>query len=314
MTIGHTKTLRRLKNRRFPQPWGGAGLCRPAGFTLVELLVVIAIIGILMALLLPAVQAARESARRLQCTNNLKQIGLAIHLYEYTHHVFPPPKLANPGHNLMTFLLPYMDQKNVHEMYDFTEDWDSPGNRYSREIPIAVFLCPTSPGDHYREGANGACSDYATCTTILGSADRTALINAGIISDRGAAKNWFNLFQPYNRGYSTMADVTDGLSNTFMLFEDAGRPAEYLENGRRGSPYAVTSGAEWASEYADFYVHEICNGSQWFNCSNRNEIYSFHTDGANFLYGDGSVHFNAEVIDPETFVSLFTRAGDDVAR
>jgi prepilin-type processing-associated H-X9-DG protein len=111
--------------------------------------------------------------------------------------------------------------------------------------------------------------------------------------------------------------VRDGLSNTFMLFECSGRPLKYLENGRRGDPDTTPkepiSGAEWASAEAEFWIHEVCHGSQFFNCNNHNEIYSLHPGGANFLYGDGSVHFHSETIEPEAFVSLFTRAAGDVA-
>ena len=97
-----------------------------------------------------------------------------------------------------------------------------------------------------------------------------------------------------------------------MLFECSGRPWKYLENGRRGDPNATPkepiSGAEWASAEAEFWIHEVCNGSQLLNCSNRNEIYSFHPGGANFLYGDGSVHFHSETIDAEYILAYCARA------
>jgi len=290
----------------------------PRAFTLVELLVVIAIIGILVAMLLPAVQAARESARRMQCSNHLKQIGLALHNYHDGHRVLPPPKLVNPGHNLMTFLLPYLEQGNVQAIYDFCQDWDSPANGPARKTPIAVFVCPSGPSDRSVKGQDYAVSDYAACENFPGSPERAALIATGVISDRGAAECWYNLFRPYWAGSSRLADVRDGLSSTFMLFEDVGRPLKYLENGRRGDPTKPPkepiSGAEWASAEAEFWIHTICNGSQLFNCHNNNEIYSFHPDGANFLYGDGAVRFHADSMHAETFVSLFTRAAGDVVK
>lgn len=285
-----------------------------AAFTLVELLTVIAILGILIALLLPAVQAAREAARRTQCKNHLKQIGLGILNYESVHRVFPLPKTVQPDHNLLTFLLPYVEQQAIYDQYDWNSNWSSARNRPARENAIETYLCPTAPSDRSCRNRRYHATDYATCENIHGSVSGP-LVAAGVIRDR---RSWYNLFQPYWEGPSKAAAVRDGLSNTFMLFECSGRPLKYLENGRRGDPDATPkepiSGAEWASAEAEFWIHEVCNGSQLFNCSNRNEIYSFHPGGANFLYGDGSVQFHSETIEAETFVSLFTRAADDVPR
>jgi prepilin-type N-terminal cleavage/methylation domain-containing protein/prepilin-type processing-associated H-X9-DG protein len=283
-------------------------------FTLVELLVVIAIIGILIAILLPAIQAAREAARGLQCRNHLKQIGLGILNYESTHQVYPLPKTVRPDHNLLTFLLPYVEQQAAYDLYDWNSNWSSIKNRPARQNQIETFLCPTAPSDRTCRNRRYYAADYANCEHIHGSVS-APLVAAGVITDR---RSWYNLFQPYWEGPSRAAAVRDGLSNTFMLFECSGRPLKYLKNGRRGDPDATPkepiSGAEWASAEAEFWIHEVCNGSQLFNCSNRNEIYSFHPGGANFLYGDGSVHFHSETINAETFVSLFTRAGGDVPR
>ena len=283
-----------------------------SGFTLVELLVVIAIMGVLVALLLPAVQAAREAARRMQCSNHLKQIGLGIINYESTYRVFPMPKTEDPDHNLLTFVLPYVEQQAVYDQYDFNTDWYSAVNQPVRESEIETFLCPTAPGNRTCEGHRYCATDYATCEHIHDSISGP-LVAAGVI---GARSSFYNLFQPWWEGPSRASAVRDGLSNTFMLFECSGRPLKYLENGRRGDPEVTPkepmSGAEWASAEAEFWIHEMCNGSQLFNCSNRNEIYSFHPGGANFLYGDGSVHFHGETIDTDTFVSLFTRAAGDI--
>ena len=113
-----------------------------AAFTLVELLVVIAIIGILIAILLPAVQAVREAARRMQCGNHLKQIGLGILNYESVHRVYPLPKTVHPDHNLLAFLLPYVEQQVIYDRYDWNSNWSSTSNRPVRENEIGTFLCP----------------------------------------------------------------------------------------------------------------------------------------------------------------------------
>ena len=272
-----------------------------SGFTLVEVLVVIAIIGVLIALLLPAVQAARESARRTQCSNHLKQIGLALLNYESAHRVFPPAFGRNPGHNLLAFLLPQVEQQPVYARYHFESDWQSAPNKEARETDIAVFVCPSAPsGRRY-------VSDYAACT-LIDAGLRQAMVDAGVITRRS---NWAGFFSDEAWRSTPAAAVRDGLSNTLVLFEDAGRPESY----RLGQfePGRSISGARWADDEAPFWIHSVCNGWQIVNCSNNNEIYGFHPGGANFLYGDGGVRFHGETIDAKTFVALFTRAAGDVA-
>ena len=290
---------------------GRGGRPKSQGFTLIEVITVIAIIGVLISLLLPAVQAAREAARRTQCSSHLKQIGLGILNYEAVYQVFPLPKTVDPDHNLLAFLLPYLEQQAIYDRYDWNSNWSSAQNRPARENGITIFLCPTAPQDRSCRNRRYYATDYANCENIHGSITGP-LVASGIIRER---RSWYNVFQPYWEGPSSAAAVRDGLSNTFMLFECSGRPLKYLENGRRGDPEATPkepiSGAAWASAEAEFWIHEVCNGSQLFNCSNRNEIYSFHPEGANFLYGDGAVRFHSETIDTETFVSLFTRAAGD---
>jgi len=280
----------------------------PAAFTLVELLVVIAIIGVLIALLLPAVQAAREAARRMQCTNNLKQIGLALHNYEGSYGVFPPAYGRRPAHNMLTFILPYLEQRPVYDRYCWDVDWDDPANHAATRVDIALFVCPSTPGKR------SYVSDYATCEYIPDTQDRRDMISSGRLTAR---RSWDGLFEKGDPGEdyapaNPIAAVEDGLSSTFMLFEDAGRPIEYQEGKATGR--TNVSGSRWADKDAEFWIHSVCHGSQIINCSNSNEIYSFHPGGANFLYGDGSVHFQPETIDPETFVTLFTRAAGDVVR
>lgn len=118
------------------------------GFTLVELLVVIAIIGILIALLLPAVQMAREAARRTSCSNNLKQMGIALHLYHDTHNAFPPGNygdLAFSGFSSHTLLLPYIEQLPLYERIDFRQNYLHANNDFARTRNISLFMCPSDP-------------------------------------------------------------------------------------------------------------------------------------------------------------------------
>jgi prepilin-type N-terminal cleavage/methylation domain-containing protein/prepilin-type processing-associated H-X9-DG protein len=268
-----------------------------AGFTLVELLVVIAIVGVLVALLLPAVQMAREAARRSQCSNHFKQLGLALHLYESSHRSFPPASTEKPNHNLLAFLLPYLEQGAVYAKYRFDKNGTSRENREAREVDIATFVCPSAPSGRQW------VSDYAACTHIM----YTKMLAAKVIQPRS---NWRGIFPLNKWKCPAIAEVTDGMSNTWMLFENAGRPAVYA----RGllQPEKEASGARWADDESPFYVGQTRDDWQRINWTNANEIYSFHPGGANFLLGDGSVRFESESLAPDVLMSLFTSAAGDV--
>jgi prepilin-type N-terminal cleavage/methylation domain-containing protein len=223
---------------------------RPAGaFTLVELLVVIAIIGVLVALLLPAVQAAREAARRMQCGNNLKQLGLACHNFHDTFKALPPSR-SDDGLTWCGYLLPYIEQKAVYDAFDFTRPWPSQSSSAVKS-PLKAFLCPTRrsstqtmlsmagddqsgigdwpgfPGNYPSSPHNsGSVSDYAACLGHTLADDMQGDPNQG----SGAFGNKIRLpgettsvrlqtgFQP-PPGPLRMSNVTDGLSNTLFFGE-----------------------------------------------------------------------------------------------
>src|SRR5262245_38629955 len=119
----------------------------PGGFTLVELLVVIAIIAILIGLLVPAVQKVRQSAARMQCSNNMKQLCFALHGYYDKRKAFPPSRTKDtpPLHSWSAFILPHIEQKNAYERYDFKKNWDDPANFAAVKTPIQIFICPSAP-------------------------------------------------------------------------------------------------------------------------------------------------------------------------
>jgi len=301
------------------------GTYRPGGFTLVELLVVIAIIGILVAMLLPAVQAARAAARRMQCTNNLKQLGVAVHNFVSSTGQFPPACTGDstastkPRHSVITYLLPYFEQANVYSALDLRYHWNDTANSSNdtnaRQNLGGVLLCPGAPGAR----ATSHVSDYTAVTkvNVSSSTGVGTIVGAGKpIKDRGviASSNWNGILQPDPQvGTNVIVspeNVRDGLSNTFLLIEDAGRPQEYV--GRLPTGNTTGTDFRWANWQLYVVIDQYCGQAQLFNCTNSSEIYGFHDGGANFLFGDGSVHFLSESIDADVFVSLLTGSAGEV--
>ena len=189
-------------------------------FTLVELLVVIAIIGILIGLLLPAVQAAREAARRMSCSNNLKQIGLALHNYESALKTFPPSTVSIGGSagqpwSAQAFLLPYLEGSNIHSRIDYNVGYHNGTNKANfppngvATLRVPVYLCPSEPKDQARLDANGTPEHFPINYSMnVGS---YLILNPLNRADNGAA------FGPNRR--NTVAGFIDGMSNTLGLSE-----------------------------------------------------------------------------------------------
>lgn len=322
-------------SRHWKSTRGQVALSR--GFTLVELLVVIAIIGVLVALLLPAIQAAREAARRTQCQNNMKQLGLAVLNYESAKKVLPPPYHTNNGtignHNLIAFLLPYFEQVALASQWNMQQNWNSlasngsngPSNfELQATTSMAMLKCPTVPDAGAQRKPN-AC-DYAVCMRFVDGTNgaKHALIAAGRIRDRGKLGEdgtWMSVLGIYGRTVNNkwtynpirISQVTDGMSNTFMLFEQAGVP-DYYDQYRIVDPSKAAQSDSWADHQTFFDVgHNLAQCRyKLFNCHNADEIYGFHGNGAMFTMGDGAVRLVQDDIDPDVFTSLFTREGEDL--
>ncbi len=189
---------------------------RTRGFTLIELLVVIAIIAVLIALLLPAVQSAREAARRIQCVNNLKQIGLALHNYESSQGALPPSVVVAPngtafwsnGWSAQARILPFLEQGNSFNSINFTFAYSIPDNTTVARLTIPGFICPSE--QHPEPKTNTSGGQFGVITYNVNSGDWYVFGGIGTSGNRGA-------FGP-NRSRK-LGDFTDGLSNTLLVSE-----------------------------------------------------------------------------------------------
>ena len=298
--------------------------CNANGFTLIELLVVIAIIGILIGLLLPAVQRVRESARRVECLNNQRQVGIALQNILSSKRAFPPAVTYTPAiHGWVYQLLPYFEESNLYQLYDQSVDWHHPDNAKAIQTPIFTLNCPSTPEDigrldEFAPGQFAAVSDYAPITSVAWTVYSEGL--ADPVSDSTGSMGINEWVKP--------AQITDGLSNTIMITEDAGRPAHYIRGKKGpddvdpgGGNFAVVGGrvfgAGWADSASSIPLHGFSSdgltapGPNVINCTNNNETYSFHPGGAVAVYSDGSVHFLSETIDIQVFAGLITRSGGE---
>lgn len=283
-----------------------------AGFTLIELLVVIAIIAILIALLLSAVQYVRETANRMTCANNLKQISLALHNHHDVHKAFPPATTTIPKlHGWGSSLLPYIEQVGLYRNYNWKRPWYDPVNQPVVTTPLSLMQCPSAPGPRLATGKVGpitwstAASDYGVFRSVN-----------PILADDGYLVSTGNLegVMVYNRP-SSLLEVSDGTSNTLLVVEIAGRP-ERWEMGRRVAG-EKSSGAGWADSLNSTMLNGYNVATGFFigecavNCSNKGAVYSFHSGGANVSLADGSVRFLNQNIGISTMAALVTRAGGE---
>lgn len=242
------------------------------GVTLVELLVVIAVIGILIALLLPAVQAAREAARRIQCTNNLKQIALAAHLYHDAVRTFPPAILLSQydakkgiyrGTGLFVFLLPYVEQGGLYSQWDFAEpDKNFSGQLESRAAKGPDLLCPSEPEREnplfYSTRLTGSSADrYIKVTSYAGNAGtRSYHPDSGFLRTDGVFFGAGPGAQPEpNQQPVRLADITDGASNTLLLGERSRRDPNYDAFAAQGWDWPFRYYGNWCGTSRSSLAH-----------------------------------------------------------
>jgi prepilin-type processing-associated H-X9-DG protein len=314
----------------------------------VELLVVIAIIGMLVALLLPAVQAAREAARRNQCANNLKQLGLGLLNFEAARRHFPP--LEN-NYTPLARLLPYYEEKQLSDLFDFSANASSAIDANSiraAATPVSIFICPSDIEDPVHSITSGA-------TTVQWAGSNYA------INGSSGTKTWQNL-DPfgnvtdglcYKNSNLPLAKVTDGLSKTLAFAESLRGPCDAAPSGTPNVQVYVASigmnvgalittaddaeanGPQAATSAAtSWYTKRLCN---WFKMDQTpgtimngrftpnspipdlaarrirvTAARSMHSGGVNTCFADGSVHLVTDEIDRLAWQALWTRAGSEV--
>lgn len=288
-----------------------------AGFSLVELLVVIGVVGILVGLIIPAVQQVRASAARISCQNNLKQIGLALHNFHDTHGRFPPPPVPllpdgddKDCHGWMVWILPYIDQEPLYRVsaqacaLDLDPLHNPPHMGLATVIPVYVcpadsrLLVPQTDRFHIQAAFTSYIANGGAVSPI------TKRSYAGALGDRPGSR---------------LSQFTDGASQTFMVGErpppdsfQAGwwYPRWWYLPGLRGPNNYLVLGARNTGEDDGCPVLRVFGPGRTDNPCDRHHLWALHPGGANFLFADASIHFLAYSAEP-LIIPLATRNGGE---
>lgn len=291
-----------------------------SAFTLIELLVVIAIVGILVALLLPAVQMAREAARRTQCSNNLRQIGLAVHNHESALKRLPSgwddwEESGEPGWGWAANLLPFMEGENVHHGIEFAVEIADPIHEQIRMTYLNVFACPTDDGSdvfQIHEGDDHVHDHFSNASLHDDDEDEHEHHEALFLIAKSNYVGVFGTFEIHEGPYSgdgifygnsatRFRDVKDGLSNTLMVGERCSQLGQSIWHGN--IPEAEANYARILG-IAD---HHAPNHPD----AHFDDFRSYHPVGVNFLRADGSVFFLTETVAEPIYRAMATRNGGE---
>jgi prepilin-type N-terminal cleavage/methylation domain-containing protein/prepilin-type processing-associated H-X9-DG protein len=302
---------------------------RRRAFTLVELLVVIAIIGVLIALLLPAVQAAREAARRMQCSNNLKQMSVALASYEASFKVYPPSRVGNDGASgppqtrvgtsSLVLILPQMEAQSLYDMFDFANgpwvssatDWFAPtnSNRAALAQRPSFYVCPSDESEPFSERQIDAQDAWGVTNCIATGSYATVAGRIGAGGNLTDAKyNNDGVF--YYLSAIPITDITDGLNTTLFVGETianhTGDSSNLWTKGTRESETQRSTANPLNTPPGE----GLCIVA--YGWRQNGAFASRHPGGSNFAFGDGHVEFLAENIAFTLYQALSTRAGGEV--
>jgi prepilin-type N-terminal cleavage/methylation domain-containing protein len=308
-------------------------------FTLVELLVVIAIIGVLVSLLLPAVQQVRESARRTQCQNNMRQIGLAVHNYHDQFNVMPPGSTRSNELSWHVHILPFIEQRNLYDKFNFNAGQytdviggqPQAGRGANGLIKVPAYLCPSSPTDKMLPNAPNTPNN----AEIINGETPYTTHYYGILGPRGTKPDGTNYDSEPTTGSGsfggiskqgmffydtkfTFAATTDGLSNTLMIGERSQqnqKTGSRYRNWMRGLGNNTTGTNGWISgcrniKYSINYAQLPSSVTTEFNSF---PMGSQHPGGTLFVFGDGSVRFLTDNTDLPTLLALASRNAGETA-
>ncbi len=282
-----------------------------AGVSIVELLVSIGVIGVLLALLLPAVADSREAARRTQCSNHLKQIGLALHNYHDAHRIYPPGALFSNELSWHVFILPQLDQANLHSQFDFNEGqyWSTtPNNKNNPHglFRVNEYLCPSGTVERSQTSLDKVADAHSWTTHYYGimgprgekpSGGEYRLISGfGPFGDQGLLSAG---------SHKKHADITDGSSNTFVVGEISWKDANGYRTWVRGVNGNPIGGCK--NVFTSIGQTFFDNGSGFNDISLGSE----HPGGTQVLMGDGSVRYLADTIDLITYKAAASIDGEE---